>query len=85
MRSILRVTIAALSVASITPAFAGDGEGPIANTQFTLNASPVAQVPVASASPTVVAQDRDLASSYATRANHVVSLFLPLESGGGDN
>jgi hypothetical protein len=85
MRTLFRAAVAALSVASVTPAFAGDGEGPVANSQFTLLADAVAQVPAASAPPTVVARGHDPASAYTTRSNHVVSLFLPLESGGGDN
>jgi hypothetical protein len=83
MRTFLRAAMAALSVASATPAFAGDGEGTIANTQFTLLTAAVAQVPAATPSPMDVAQGRDAASAYAVRSNHVVSLFLPLESGGG--
>jgi hypothetical protein len=85
MRTLFRAAIAALSVASITPAIAGEGEGPVANTQFTLLADAVAQAPVASSSLTVVAQDRNPATAYATHSHHVVSLFPPLESGGGTN
>lgn len=85
MRMMFRAAMAALSFASVTPAFAGDGEGTIANTQFTLLTAAVAQMPVATSPPIEVAQGRDAASAYVVRSNHVVSLFLPLESGGGTN
>ena len=85
MRTLLSAAIAALSVASISPAIAGEGEGTIANTQFTELAGVVAQAP-ASASLMSVAQSRRTANDYATQSNHVVSLFPPYDGndGGGN-
>jgi hypothetical protein len=85
MRTLFRAALAALSVASVSPALAGEGEGTVANTQFTQLAGVVAQTPVADAW-VAVAQDRDPANAFATRSNHVVSLF-PAHDGndGGGN
>jgi hypothetical protein len=81
MRTLFRAAIAALSIASVSPAIAGEGEGTVANTQFTLEGV-VAQRPVASAS-LPVAQDRDPANDYATQSNQVVSLFPPHDGNDG--
>jgi hypothetical protein len=75
MRTLFRAAVAALSVASISPAIAGEGEGTIANTQFTELVGVVAQEPMADASLTAVAQDRGSPSILATQSNHVVTLF----------
>jgi hypothetical protein len=86
MRTLFRAAIAALSVASISPASAGEGEGTIANTQFTELAGVVAQEPMADAWLTAVAQDRGSPSILATQSNHVVSLFqLYDHNDGGGN
>jgi hypothetical protein len=82
MKTLFVAAFTALSVASISPAVAGEGEATIANTQFTLM-----QVPVASASPIAVAQDRNSANTYFARSNSAVSLFPPHagNDGGGDD
>jgi hypothetical protein len=86
MRTLFRAAIAALSVASISPAIAGEGEGTIANTQFTELAGVMAQRPVADAWPPAVAQAHGSAYVLATQSNHVVSLFaLYDQNGGGGN
>jgi hypothetical protein len=84
MKTLFRAAIAALSIASISPAMAGEGEGTIANTQFTLPGV-VAQGPAASA-PRAVAPDSGSADNYATQSNHAVSLFPPHDGndGGGN-
>ena len=86
MRTLFSAAIAALSVASISPAIAGEGEGTIANTQFTELPGVVAQDPVASASLVAVAKDRGSANAFATQSSHVVSLFPPYDGndGGGN-
>ena len=86
MRTLLSAAIAALSVASISPAIAGEGEGTIANTQFTELVGVVAKEPVASASQMAVAQKRNSTNDYATQSNGVVSLFPPYDGndGGGN-
>jgi hypothetical protein len=85
MRTLLHAAIAALSIASISPAIAGEGEGTIANTQFTELPGVVAQTAVANASLTAVAQGRDPASAFITQSNHVVSLFPAYDHNDGGN
>jgi hypothetical protein len=83
MKTLFVAAFTALSVASISPAIAGEGEATIANTQFTLM-----QVPIASASPITVAPDRGSADTYFARSISAVSLFPPHASndgGGHDN
>jgi len=86
MKTLFRAAVAALSLASISPAVAGDGEGTIANTQFTEVTGVVAELPVANASLTAAAQDREPTHAFATHSNHVISLFPPYDGndGGGD-
>jgi hypothetical protein len=87
MRAFFRAAIAALSIASISPALAGEGEGTITNTQFTELPGVVAQGPAA-ADPwrAAVAQDRGSANTFTTQSNHVVSLFPVYDhnDGGGN-
>ena len=84
MRTLFRAAIAALSIASIGPAMAGEGEGTIANTQFTELAGVVAQGPVADAWLTAAAHGS--AHVLATQSNHVVSLFAVYDhNDGGSN
>jgi hypothetical protein len=49
MKIAIRAAIAALSIASIGSAYAGDGEGPAANTQFTEIPGVVTQAPAQNA------------------------------------
>lgn len=46
MRLLLRAALLAASIGSIGSAYAGDGEGPIPNTQFTEIPNVIAQAPV---------------------------------------
>lgn len=85
MRTLFHAAIAALSVASISPAIAGEGEGTIANTQFTELPGVVAQAPEANASLMAAAQVRDPASAFITQSNHIVSLFPDYDHNDGGN
>ena len=86
MRTLLRAAIAALSVASISPAIAGEGEGTIANTQFTELPGVVAPRSLAGASLTAVVQDLRSPNVLATQSDPVVSLFPAYDhnDGGGN-
>jgi hypothetical protein len=86
MRTLFRAAIAALSVASISPAIAGEGEGTIANTQFTELPGVVAPGPQADVWLTAVAQYRDSPNLLATQSDRVVSLFPAYDhnDGGGN-
>jgi hypothetical protein len=85
MRIMLRATMAALSLASIGSASAGEGEGTHANTLFTEIPGVVAQAPVRNVPP---------AASQNGQAIHVYGihsrgqgtwLFAPDQTGGGSN
>jgi hypothetical protein len=84
MGFVVRAAIAALSIASIGPAIAGDGEGPVNNSQFTGLPGVIAELPVQSAPLVAVAQDGKAAQTYVTQSNDLVSLFPPTDNG-GDN
>jgi hypothetical protein len=86
MRTLFRAAIAALSVASISPAIAGEGEGTIANTQFTELPGVVAPGPQADVWLTAVAQYRGSPNLLATQSDRVVSLFPTYDhnDGGGN-
>lgn len=46
MKFMIRAALVAMSIGSIGTAYAGDGEGPVANTQFTELPAVIAQAPV---------------------------------------
>jgi hypothetical protein len=81
MRTLLHAAIAALSVASISPAIAGGGEGTSADTQSTELPGMAMQAP--NASLRTVAQDRAPTSSFTTQSDHTVSLFPPYNGNDG--
>jgi hypothetical protein len=60
----LRAAIAALSIASIGPAFAGDGDVPAANTFFTELPGVIAQAPV---------QNPSVATAQSGQATHILA------------
>ena len=84
MRTIFRAAIALFSIARISPAMAGDGEGLVANTQFTQLPGVIAQLPAQKAQVAMVTQDAAHSGTYVTQFSHTTSLFPPHE-GGGDN
>jgi hypothetical protein len=84
MKIMLRAAIAALSFASIGSAYAGDGEGPAANTRFTELPGIVAQADVANA-PTYAQNGQAQAQQAqngqgadSTQSGHGPWLFPPL-------
>lgn len=64
MKIMLRAALVAMSIGSIGTAYAGDGEGPVANSQFTEIPNVIAQAPVQS--------DQAIA---AVRGNSGVAVF----------
>lgn len=84
MKILLRTAMAALSIASISPAFAGDGEGVHANTAFTEIPGVVAQAPVQNA-PVATAQKGNGIRAYVTNSNHGTWLFPPAQNGGSNS
>ena len=77
MKILLRAALTALSIANIGPAFAGDGEGPVANTRFTEIPGVVAQAQPPNASSVVTAQNGQGVRVFATQSNHGSWLFAP--------
>ena len=68
MKIMLRAAIAALSIASIGPAFAGDGDVPQANTLFTELPGVIAQAPAQNPS-VATAQNGQAVRVYVSNAN----------------
>jgi hypothetical protein len=85
MKIAIRAAIAALSIASIGSAYAGDGEGPAANTQFTEIPGVIAQAPAQNAPVFANAQNGQAVHAYVALSSHGTWLFAPDQNGGGDN
>ena len=85
MKNMLRAAIVALSIASIGSAYAGDGEGPAANTQFTEIPGVIAQAPAQNAPVFANAQNGQAVHAYVALSSHGTWLFAPDQNGGGDN
>ncbi len=75
MRTMLLAATAALSL-GIGAAYAGEGETPVANTQFTEIPGVVAQAPVQNP-VTVTAQSGQAVHAYVTNSNRGTWLFAP--------
>jgi hypothetical protein len=82
MKIIIRAAMMALSIASIGTAYAGDGDGPVADTQFSEFPGFIAKAPVQHAPATV--QNGQGVQTYVTRSDHGTWLFAPSQNG-GDN
>jgi hypothetical protein len=85
MKIMLRAAMAALSIASIGPAFAGDGGGPTANTFFTELPGVVAQAPAQNAPAIATAQNGQAIRAYVTQSNRGTWLFPPNQNGGSNS
>ncbi len=84
MNIMLRAAIAAASLASIGSAYAGEGEGTVANTLFTEIPGVVAQAPVQNAPSVATAQNGQAIHTYVTQSSHGTWLFPPNQTGGGN-
>ena len=67
MKIMLRTALAALSIASIGTAYAGEGEGPAANTRFTALPDVIAQAPVQSSQAVAEARNQSGTAIYVAR------------------
>ena len=87
MRLALRAAIAAISIASIGPAFAGEGEGTLANTFFTEIPGVLAQPPVQAPYPSAVAAAPGGQSSgtFVTSSQNGTWLFAPNPNSGANS
>ena len=77
MKITLRAAVAAIGLASIPPAFAGDGDGPAANSFFTELPGVIAQAPVQNAPAVATAQSGRAAQVYVTQSRNGTWLFPP--------
>jgi hypothetical protein len=75
MKNMLRAAIVALSIASIGSAYAGAGDSPAANTQFTEIPGVLARAPVQDAPSFAMAQNGPVIHTYVTNANRRTWLF----------
>ena len=84
MKTMFLAAAAALTL-GIGSAYAGDGEGPVANTQFTEIPGVVSQAPVQNVSPEATAQNDQATQTYVVRSNRGTCLFAPNANGGANS
>jgi len=87
MKIMLRAALAALSLASIGPAFAESEGGPNSNTQFTEIPGVIAQAPAQNAPAVATArtQSGQAVQVYATQSGRGTWLFPPQDGGGANS
>jgi hypothetical protein len=81
MKILLRAIITAASIASIAPAYAGDGDGAIADTRFTSIPGVSAQAPEGN----VGAGTAHAIRAYVTQSSRGTWLFPPRDGGGANS
>ena len=80
MKMMIRAALIAMSIGTIGTAYAGDGEGPVANTYFTELPGVIAQAPAQPAVAT--ARNGQAIGTYVTNSNHGTWLFAPNQNQG---
>jgi hypothetical protein len=85
MKIMLRAAIAALSFASIGSAYAGEGDGTVANSFFTELPGVVAQAPVQNAPAIATAQNGQVVHAYVANSSRGTWLFAPSQGSDGTN
>ncbi len=83
MRTLIYAAVAA-AFAGVGPAIAGDGEGAVANSQFTLLPAVIAESPVQNTSSVASAQHVQGTGTFVTQTSPGIWLIPPYD-GGGDN
>jgi hypothetical protein len=78
MKIMLRAAMAAISIATIGSAYAGEGEGTAANTLFTEIPGVVAQAPVQNAPLVATAQDGRVMQTDVSGSNRTTWVFPPI-------
>jgi hypothetical protein len=81
---VLRAASMVISL-GIGSAYAGDGEGPAANTQFTEIPGVVSQAPAQNAPAEATAQNVQAIQTYIIRSNGGTWLFAPNQNGGANS
>jgi hypothetical protein len=85
MKIMLRAALAAASIASIGSAYAGEGEGVAANTQFTSIPGVVAQAPAQNAPAVATARNGQVIQVYGARSSQGTWLFPPNGNAGANS
>jgi hypothetical protein len=83
MKTMLRIAFAALSVASISPAFADGDGGPAANFSTFPTEMIQAQAQEAPRASVATAQNGQAVTTYMTTSSGVTSLYPPAQNGNG--
>ena len=83
MRILIYAAVAA-TFAGVGPAIAGDGEGAVANSQFTLLPNVIAESPVQNAASVASVQHGQGTGTFVTQTSLGTWLNAP-HDGGGDN
>jgi hypothetical protein len=78
MKIMLRAAMAAVSIATIGSAYAGEGEGTAANTLFTEIPGVVAQPAVQNAPLAATAQNGQAMETYVSGSNRTTWMFPPI-------
>jgi len=76
MKTMFLAAAAALSL-GVGAAYAGEGDGAVANTYFTSLPGVVAQAPAQNAPSVATAQNGQAVHSYVTQSSHGTWLFAP--------
>ena len=84
MKTMILAAAAALSL-GVGSAYAGDGEGPVANTRFTEIPGVVAQAQVPNAPAVATAQNGQAMHTFVTQSNHGTWLFAPNANQGSNS
>jgi hypothetical protein len=78
MKIMLRAAMAAVSIATIGSAYAGEGEGTAADTLFTEIPGVVAQAEVQNAPLAAMAQNRQAMATDVSSSNRTTWIFPPI-------
>ena len=81
MKTMLRVALAAISIGSVSPAFAESEGGAVANSYFTSLPGVVSQAPEQNA-PVISGQNGQSIGAYVTNSSHGTWLFPPYTGNG---
>ena len=82
MKIMLRAALAAISIGSISPAFAESEGGTVANSYFTSLPGVVAQAPEQNAPAPSAGQNGQSVGAYVANSSHGTWLFPPHEGNG---
>jgi len=84
MRTLIYAAIVAASVTGIAPAIAGEGEGIVANTQFTQLPGVIAETSVPDVASVAMVRNGSGPAAYVTQTSPGIWLFQQYDNG-GDN